>query len=109
MHSPNRLITDNVIIGYECLHKIRHSRGKRNGLVTLKLDISKTYDRLEWSFLYQTMAKLGFSIKWIKLIINYMSTVSFSIIINGVPNNLIMLKRSIRQCCPLSPYLFIIL
>lgn len=41
---PNRLITDNVITGYECLNKIRQSREKRNGSVALKLDISKAYD-----------------------------------------------------------------
>lgn len=44
---PNRLITDNIIIGYKCLHKIRLSKGKKQGLVVLKLDISKTYDRVE--------------------------------------------------------------
>lgn len=44
---PNRLITDNIIVGYECLHKLRHNRGKRNNLVALKLDISKAYNRLE--------------------------------------------------------------
>lgn len=43
----NRLIADNIIIGYECLHKIRHSKGHMNGLVALKLDISKAYDRVE--------------------------------------------------------------
>ena len=48
---PNRLITDNIIIKYECLHKIRHSKGKRNGLVALKLDISKSYDKVECKFL----------------------------------------------------------
>ena len=44
---PNRLITDNIIVGYECLHKIRHSKGKKHGLVALKLDISKAYNRVE--------------------------------------------------------------
>lgn len=62
---PNRLITDNIIIGYECLHKIRSSKGKKNRLVTLKLDISKAYDRVEWSFVEHAMYKLGFSRSWI--------------------------------------------
>ena len=60
---PNRLITDNIIIGYECLNKIRQSRSKRKGLVALKLDINKVYDRVEWSFVKCTMQKLGFSEK----------------------------------------------
>ncbi|KAH9717652.1 reverse transcriptase domain-containing protein [Citrus sinensis] len=58
---PNRLITDNIIIGYECLHKIRHSKGKRNGLVALKLDISKAYDRMEWEFFELTISHLLFA------------------------------------------------
>lgn len=52
---PNRLITNNIIIGYECLNKIRQSRSNRKGLVALKLDISKAYDRVEWSFVKHTM------------------------------------------------------
>ena len=44
---PNRLITDNVIIAYECLNKIRQSRGKKKGILALKLNISKSYNRIE--------------------------------------------------------------
>ena len=60
---PNRLITDNNIVVYECLYKIRHSKSRKNVLVALKLDISKTYDKVEWAFLRQTMSKLGFNEK----------------------------------------------
>lgn len=46
---PGRLIMDNVVITYKCLHKIRLNKGqkKKKGLVALKFDISKTYDRIE--------------------------------------------------------------
>lgn len=67
---PNRLITYNIIIGYECLHKIKHSKGKNKGSVALKLAISKAYDMVEWSFLRYTMERLGFSNKWINLIMD---------------------------------------
>lgn len=77
--SPIELITDNIIVGYECLYKIRHGKGKKHGPIALKLNISKAYDRVEWNFLKQTMSKLGFSIKWVDLIMNCITTTSFSI------------------------------
>lgn len=80
---PNRLITDKVIIGYECLHKIRHSKGRRNRLVALKLYISKEYDRIEWSFLNQAMEKFGFSGKWMSLIMRCITTAHFQLLSMG--------------------------
>ena len=53
--TSGRLITDDIIIGYECLHKIRHTKGKKNRLVALKLDVSKAYDRVECKFLENVM------------------------------------------------------
>lgn len=78
---PGRLITDDIIIGYECLNKIRQSRSSRKGLVALKLDINKAYDRVEWSFVKHTMQRLGFSSKWVNLVMTCISTASFSILI----------------------------
>lgn len=47
----SRLVSDNVIIAYECFHHLSKSKAKV-GFVSLKLDISKTYDRVEWSFMH---------------------------------------------------------
>ena len=55
---PKRLISDNIIIGYKCLHKVRYSKGKKHGLMALKLDIRKAYNRVEWSFSKPTILKL---------------------------------------------------
>ena len=105
---PDRLITDNVIIDYGYLYKIQHSKGKRNGLMALKLDINKAYDRLEWSFLKQSLIALGFSTKWIGLVMRCITTSLFSIIINGIPVGRIQPQKGLSQGCPISPYLFIL-
>ena len=56
---PNRLITDNTTIAFEVLHRIRNKRTGRTGQMAVKLDISKAYDHVEWSFLELIMHKLG--------------------------------------------------
>ena len=79
-----------------------------NGFVALKLDISKAYDRVEWSFLKQTLLMLGVSPIWVDLIMRRVSTASLSVIINGVPKRMIQPEKGLMHGCLLSPYLFII-
>lgn len=43
---PRRLISDNVLLAYE-LHTFSQKREGRKGLIALKLDMSKAYDRVE--------------------------------------------------------------
>jgi hypothetical protein len=64
---PGRLITDNALIAYECLHTIRKQRAKRP-YFALKIDMMKAYDRVEWDYLRGCLCKLGFSPDWVNTV-----------------------------------------
>ena len=51
--------------------------------MALKLDMSKAHDRIEWSFLEQMMIRLGFHEKWISTIMVCITSVFYSVMING--------------------------
>jgi len=55
-----RLITDNVLVAHELMNHINRKKKGKSGEMTLKLDMSKAYDRVEWECLMLIMAKLGF-------------------------------------------------
>ena len=80
---PGRLITDNVLLAYETLHAMHERKKGKKGALTLKLDVSKAYDRVEWNFLRGMMVKLGFPKEWIDRVMSYVTTPSFSVRING--------------------------
>lgn len=57
---PGKLITDNDLIAYELMHYLNQKQKSKDGSMSLKLDISKAYDHVEWSFLEAIMRKMGF-------------------------------------------------
>ncbi|PWG74630.1 hypothetical protein DF186_16900, partial [Enterococcus hirae] len=47
-----RLISDNILIIYECMHYLKNKKRGFENEMALKLDMSKEYDRVEWYFFW---------------------------------------------------------
>ena len=93
---PGRLITDNVLVAFETMHCIDQRKKGKKALMAIKLDMSKTYDKVEWVYLETMMRKMGFHERWSSLIMMCVTMVSYSMLINGEPKGKIILLRGLR-------------
>ncbi|GAA0168359.1 hypothetical protein LIER_23092 [Lithospermum erythrorhizon] len=80
---PKRNITDNVLLAYEAHHMLKSKKSGKVGYMSIKLDMLKAYDRIEWRFLRAMLIQLKFPPKWISLIMEYVESVSYSVLVNG--------------------------
>ncbi|KAL8125864.1 hypothetical protein AgCh_013243 [Apium graveolens] len=93
---------------FEVNHYIKRRSQGVHGVVGLKIDVSKAYDRLEWNFIEGMMAKFGFHDIWIQRIMTCIKTVTYKFIQQGVIFVEVKLQKGVRQGDPISPYIYIL-
>jgi hypothetical protein len=101
-----RHILDNVIQVQETIHSSK--KRKEKGML-IKLDMANAFDRVNRSFLIKVLLSFGFSPHFVQLINACIDNPWIAPLVNGRPSNFFQARRGIRQGCPLSPFLYILM
>ena len=102
------LIINNILVAFELMHYLDHKKSGKDGYMVVKRDMSKAYNRVEWIFIEKVIRSLGFHERWVDWILRCITTVSYSVLINGKSYGCITLSKGLRQGDPLLSHHFLL-
>ena len=76
--------------------------------VIISLDQTKAYDRVEWEFLFKVLRKFNFGSNFIHMIRTCYTNIESCVKVNGFTSIYFNLSRGIRQGCPISTLLYVL-
>lgn len=102
---PGRQIFDNV----HCARLAQFAAERQEVDVSFSfIDCVKAFDRVEWPYLWATLAALGIPPGFIACIKALYADASVHVRVNGFLSSPFLLGRGVRQGCPLSPLLYVL-
>ena len=89
-----------MLVAFEAIHHMKTRPTGKWGVVALKIDISKVYDRMQWDYLLMVMTRMGLDPKWVAWIRQCITIVTYSISRNEELIGPISPRRGLRQGTP---------
>ncbi|KAF7826284.1 Transposon TX1 uncharacterized 149 kDa protein [Senna tora] len=78
-----RIISDNIMLATELMHKIKSTKSGKSGWCALKLDIQKAYDKLSWNFIEAVLRRMKFPQVWNAYFSQCIKAVTYQLLLNG--------------------------
>jgi len=67
-------------VAHEAIHSMKSNSSPR---MIIKIYMSKACEKINWDFFLQILSDFGFYLEWISWVCNQVSTIFFSILVNG--------------------------